>query len=229
MNKIIPLVIVILSCASSQAGAQTNNATEPFGFGKALDAVGTALIGQVTNAGSTNATNMTAAPTTNNSPAPTILGTLEGYLTVNDTNCNIWQSNHFDIFQAAVFQNVNGVPGASAVGNVLGLEVPFYRWSSNTFGLHVESLTDFETVFGDVGWQAMGFGADYNIHQVQVSAGLDLNLGLNGPETLRAAPFIEFKKASTSLNGLSPLFRYEIPIDRKTKSGLFFVGLQLPF
>ena len=62
------------------------------------------------------------AQTTNNTPL-NIIGTLQSYIRDNDTNCNLWQTNHIDIWQAAVFQSVNGVPGASAIGNVLGLDL----------------------------------------------------------------------------------------------------------
>ena len=169
-----------------------------------------------------------AAPATNELPA-TIIGTLQSYLTQNDPSFNGWQSNHFDLWQAAVFQDENGVPGASAVGNVLGLEVPFWRTASKNTGFHIESMTDFETVFGDVGWQAVGIGYDYNIHQVQISGVLDVDLALQGPMKATAAPGIEFKKASTSLAGASPLIRWDIPIRKSTGAGRVFIGLQFPF
>ena len=148
---------------------------------------------------------------------------------VNDTNYNGWATYHADLWQAAVFQDVKGVAGASAVGNVLGLEVPVYRWSSNTYALHLESLTDFETVFGDIGWQGLGIGLDYNLHQVQVSFVMDLDIGLKGPTTATIAPGLEFKKASTSLAGVSPLARYDFPIRKNEGAGRVFVGVQFPF
>ena len=159
----------------------------------------------------------------NTTPA-NVIGYLQSYLLNNDTNYNGWDSNHFDLWEAAVFQNVNGTPGASAVGNVLGLEIPIHKYN-----LHVESLTDFETVFGNVGYQALGLGYDYNIHQIQLSAGLDVDVNLNGATTANAVPFIEFKKASTSLGGSSPFLRYEVPIRKSPGAGRFLVGLQVPF
>jgi hypothetical protein len=157
-----------------------------------------------------------------------ILGTLQSYLINNDPTYNGWQSNHIDLWQAAVFQDVKGVAGASAVGNTLGLEVPVLRFDSNTFGLHLESITDFEQVFGDIGWQGAGVGLDYNLHQVQISFQLDADIGLKGPLTGTVVPGIEFKKASTSLNGVSPIFRYEIPIRKNPGAGRVFIGIQIP-
>lgn len=165
---------------------------------------------------------------TNSTPS-TVIGYLEQYLTHNDTNYNGWQSNHFDVWEAAVFQTVAGTPGASAVGNTLGVEFPIYHFSSNNYSVHLESITDFEQVFGDIGWQGVGIGLDYNFHQLQLSAGLDANIGLKGPLTMQAAPYIEFKYASTSLAGASPFVRYEVPIRKNTGSGMFMVGIQFPF
>jgi len=157
-----------------------------------------------------------------------VLDMFTSYLKDNDPNYNGWCSNHFDIWEAAAFQNVNGTPGASAVGNVLGLEIPVWRSVTKSVGLHLESQTDFETVFGDVGYQAVGIGYDYNLHQIQLSAGLDADIGLNGPLTVNAVPFIEFKKASTSLGGASPIFRYELPIRSHPGGGRLLIGVQVP-
>lgn len=188
-------------------------------------AVLTALLGlSLALEAQTNTNTAPVAP----APASTIVGTLEQYLTVNDPTYNGWQSNHFTVFEAAVFQNVDGVPGASAVGNVLGLEVPVYRTATKLYDVHLESLTDFETVFGNVGWLAAGVAVDCNLHQIQLSAGLDVNLALQGPMTAQAAPFIEFKKASTQLNGASPIFRYEVPIRSRAGAGMFIIGVQVP-
>lgn len=173
----------------------------------------------------------TASDTATN-PIPTgttgVIGILQSYLLVNDPTYNGWQSNHVDLWQAAVFRNVSGVPGISAVGNVLGAELPVWRTTNLNSGFHVESLTDFETVFGDVGWQGIGLGYDYNIHQVQISGGLDIDIGLKDALTFRAAPFLEFKKASTLMGGLSPLFRLELEAE-KHPSVMGFVGMQVPF
>ena len=183
-----------------------------------------------TNVMTNNVNTVINTVTTTSTTTPgTILSTLQSYLVDNDPTYNGWQSNHVDLWQAAVFQDVKGVSGASAVGNVLGLEVPVLRFSSNQFGLHAESLTDFEQVFGDIGWQGVGLGLDYNIHQVQVSFGFDVDMALQGPLTATIVPGIEFKKASTSLNGVSPIFRYEIPIRSHPGAGRVFIGVQVPF
>ena len=180
------------------------------------------------------ATNAPAPPASTVTPPATVtpssaITLLQSYLVDNDPTCNVWQSNHFDIWQAAVFQNVNGTPGASAVGNVLGLEVPVWRTTTRNTGLHIESMTDFEQLFGDVGWQGFGLGYDYNIHQVQISFNIDGDIALHGPMTFNIAPGLEFKKASTSLGGISPLFRWQIPIRKQTGWGQILVGAQLPF
>ena len=96
-----------------------------------------------TNVMTNNVNTVINTVTTTSTTTPgTILSTLQSYLVDNDPTYNGWQSNHVDLWQAAVFQDVKGVSGASAVGNVLGLEVPVLRFSSNQFGIHAESLTD---------------------------------------------------------------------------------------
>ena len=180
---------------------------------------------------STNAPILAPVPTvaTTTSSTPTsILTMLEGYLVNNDPTYNGWQSNHFDIWEGAVFANVNGTPGASSVGNDLGLEVPFWRSATKDYGFHVESITRFEQLFGDVHSQAVGIGYDYNIHQIQLSGGVDLETTFAN-NAWRAVPFLEFKKASTTLYGLAPFLRYEFPVQKNPGAGRVIVGLQLPF
>jgi hypothetical protein len=79
-----------------------------------------------------------------------------------------------------------------------------------------------------VGWQAVGAGYDYNIHQVQISGIFDLDVGLKAAFTVRPALGLEFKKASTSLAGISPIFRVEMEV-QKHPGILGFVGAQIPF
>ena len=169
----------------------------------------------------------TASPIT--SPTVTATGTpanlltlLQSYALDNDPTDNIWDTNKLVLFQAAVFSSVNGTPGASAVGNDLGLELPIHK-----FNVHVESVTRFEQLFGDVHSQAIGVAYDYNLHQIQLSAGVDVEDTFQD-NAVRAVPFLEFKKASTSLAGVSPLFRYEFPIQRNPGAGRVLVGVQMP-
>ena len=150
-----------------------------------------------------------------------LLTTLESYLTQNDPTFNGWQSNHFTLFEAAAFASVNGVPGASAQGNVLGLEVPIHKWS-----IHIDSATAFEQLAGDVHSQAVGLGYDYNIHQIHLSAGLDAQYVFTGNH-LQAMPYIEFIKMPTTLYGMAPFFRYQYPISRSPGAGQFLIGLAL--
>src|SRR5580698_839876 len=97
------------------------------------------------------------------------LSLLESFIANNDMNYNGWTNAHFTIWQAAAFANVNGVPGASSEGNDLGFEVPIHKYS-----LHLDSVTRFEQLFGDIGSQQVGLGYDYTLHQLQLSAGLDV-------------------------------------------------------
>jgi len=174
-------------------------------------------------------TNTNIVVTTTTTTAVTPLNLFTSYLTVNDTNYNGWTNNHLVIGEAAVFQNVNGVQGASAVGNVMYAEIPVLHLNNGVNSIHIDSLTDFETVFGDVQWQGIGVGYDYNLHQIQLSAGADVNLQLNGPFVASFAPYIELKKAATQMGGTSPFLRYEVPINKTTKAGLLFVGVAFPF
>jgi hypothetical protein len=117
---------------------------------------------------------------------------------------------------------VNGTPGASAIGNDLGLEVPIHKYN-----IHLEAVTRFEQLFGDVHSEAVGVGYDYSIHQIQLSAGVDVEDTFKN-NAWRAVPFVEFKKASTSMYGLSPFFRYEFPVQKDPGAGRVLVGLQIP-
>ena len=172
------------------------------------------IVGQVLPS-TTTTTTITAAS------AP--LSMLESYIVDNDTNYQGWNSNSFTLWEAAAFQQVNGVPGASAIGNDLGLEVPIH-----SFNLHVDSVTEFETLFGDIHFQKIGLAYDYNWGQIQMSAGLDADIQLAGPLTLHMEPYFEFKKAATS-TGLAPFIRYGYPIQRHAGAGIVYTGLQIPF
>ncbi len=169
----------------------------------------------------------TNAPVTNPPPAVTGLGSplagLQSYLTVNDPSFNGWSTNKFLLTQTAVFQNVNGTPGASSEGNVLGLEIPIHKWS-----VHMESRTRFEQLFGDVHSQAMGVGYDYVVHQIRLSAGLDGDYAFAG-NRLQAVPFIELIKMPTTLYGLAPVIRYSYPITKAPGAGRIEVGMGLSF
>jgi hypothetical protein len=173
---------------------------------------------------STNAPIVLPTPvaTVETNPPTSILGLLQSYLLQNDPTWNGWQSNHVCIWQAAVFSSVNGTPGASAIGNDLGAEFPIHKYN-----IHIESITRFEQLFGDVHSQAVGVGYDYNIHQIQLSAGVDVE-DTFANNAVRAVPFLEFKKASTSMAGLSPFFRYEFPVQKNPGAGRVLVGMQLP-
>jgi hypothetical protein len=153
----------------------------------------------------------------------TPLGYLESYLVDNDTNYNGWTNNHFTVFQSAVFSNVKGVPGASTLGNDLGLEVPYHAWN-----VSFESVTRFEQLFGDVHEQSFGAAYDYNLHQVQLSGGVDLRYTFDG-HRVQGVPFVEVKKASTQLQGLSPFARYSYPISGHANAGELEIGLCIKF
>lgn len=166
-------------------------------------------------------TNTPGAMSTNIAPS-SILGMLQSYAIDNDQTYNGFESNKLSLWQGAVFSSVNGVPGASSIGNDMGLEIPIHKYH-----LHIESVTRFEQLFGDVHSQAIGIGYDYNLHQIQLSAGLDVEDSFAN-NAVRAVPFIEFKKASTTLFGLGTLFRYEFPIESKPGAGRVIVGAFIP-
>lgn len=151
------------------------------------------------------------------------LGTLESYLTQNDPAFNGWSTNKFTLWQAAAFASVNGMAGASSVGNGMGLEIPIHKYS-----LHLDSVTDFEQLFGDVHAQSFGLGYDYNIHQIHLSAGLDGQYTFSG-NSLHALPYVELIKQPTTLYGLAPLLRYAYPITRRPGAGKVYVGLSISF
>lgn len=161
-----------------------------------------------------------------------ILQTFENYITLNDTNWNGWNSNHFTLWQGATFANVQGVPGASTIGNDLGLELPIYHVKVGPdltgYSLHLDSATRFETLFGDVHSQQVGLALDYNLHQVQLSAGLDARYQFIGSQVV-AVPYLELKKASTLLNGLSPFLRYGYPARGKSGAGEITIGMCVEF
>ena len=164
-------------------------------------------------------TNATATPTPSS-----IFTTLESYLVNNDPAYNGWTNNSFTVWQAAVFSSVNGTAGESAIGNDLGAEIPlrFIKFAS----LHLDSVTRFEQLFGDVASQSVGIAYDYSVHQIQVSAGLDARYRFTGNH-VQAVPYIEFKKASTSLYGTAPFIRYSFPIQGKPGAGEVDIGLSI--
>ena len=159
---------------------------------------------------------------TNTAPS-SVLTELQSYLANNDTNYNGWASNHFTLWESAVFASVNGTPGESTLGNDLGIEIPIHKYS-----LHLDSITRFEQVFGDIGSQSAGLAYDYNIHQVQLSAGLDMRYVFTGSHA-EAVPYIELKKSSTSLYGTAPFLRYSYPIQKSPGAGEVDIGLSISF
>ena len=151
------------------------------------------------------------------------LSTLQSFIVNNDTNYNGWTNSQFTIWQAAVFASVNGTAGESSLGNDLGLEIPIHK-----YGIHLDSITRFEQLFGDVGSQSVGVAKDINIHQMQLSAGLDARYRFTGSH-FQAVPYFEFKKASTSLYGTAPFVRYSYPIQSKPGAGEIDLGLCITF
>jgi len=158
-------------------------------------------------------TNLTTGP----------LSTLESYLTQNDPTFHGWDINKFTLWQAAAFANVNGVAGASSVGNGVGLEIPLHKYS-----IHLDSVTDFEQLFGDVHAQSFGLGYDYNLNQIHLSAGFDAQYTFTG-NSVHAMPYVELIKQPTTLHGLAPFLRYAYPITRSPGAGRFYVGLGITF
>jgi hypothetical protein len=147
---------------------------------------------------------------------------LQSFMLNNDTSTQPWTSNLFSLWEAAAFQNVNGVAGVSPVGNDLGLEIPIHKYN-----IHLDSVTEFETVFGDVHSQAIGIAYDYNLYQIQLSAGLDAEMGLAKAFTIHAEPYFEFKKASTALPALAPFIRYGYPIRSRAGAGKIYIGVTI--
>lgn len=152
---------------------------------------------------------------------PGIGATIESYLVDNDPTFNGWSSNHFTLIEAAKFANVNGTPGASSEGNVVGLEIPIHKWS-----VHIDALADFEQLAGDVHSFAIGAGYDYNIHQIHLSAGLDVQ-DVFANNHIQAMPYVELIKMPTTLYGLAPFLRWQYPISRAPGGGEFLVGIGL--
>ncbi len=177
---------------------------------------------KTTNIVTTTVTNVLTLPVQQLPTGLTDLpGTLQSYFVDNDPNWNGWASNKFTVWQAAAFSSVNGVAGASSVGNGLGLEVPFHKWH-----LHLDSVTDFEQLFGDVHAQSFGVGYDYTRNQIHLSAGLDAQYTFAG-HTLRAMPYIELIKQPTTLYGVAPFLRYAYPVNKSPGAGKFYVGLAI--
>jgi hypothetical protein len=84
---------------------------------------------------------------------------------LNDT---LWNSNSFTFWEAACFANVHGVAGESSQGNDLGLEVPIHQWN-----MHVDSVTRFEQLMGDIGNQQFGAAYDLIYYNILFSGGCD--------------------------------------------------------
>lgn len=156
-------------------------------------------------------------------PPSTVIGELESYLANNDTNYNGWTNTTLTLWEAAVFSSVNGTAGESPIGNDLGAEIAIHKYS-----LHIDSVTRFETLFGDVAAQSAGLAYDYDIHQIQLSIGLDARYLFTGHH-VEAVPYMEFKKASTSLYGTAPFIRYSFPIQNKPGAGEVDIGLAISF
>ena len=157
--------------------------------------------------------------------------TLEGYLVNNDLTYTGWDSNVFTLWQGAVFSSVSGVPGAASIGNDMGLEVPLHSFSSQSLISHlaVDSVTRFETVFGDVHSQQLGVAYNYNYGQIQLSAGIGARYGFTSGDGLHAVPWVEFKKASTGVPGVCPGVRYSYPIESKAGAGEIDLMLTFSF
>lgn len=149
------------------------------------------------------------------------LATVESYLLDNDTNYHGFDSNAFMLFQSAVFSSVKGVPGASSIGNDLGLDVPFHKYN-----LALDSVTRFEQVFGDVGNQQVGVQYDYNDYQVQFYGGFDVRYQFAGHRVI-AVPYVGLAKASTGIPSLSPFIRWSYPITSKPGAGEVDIGLDI--
>ena len=163
----------------------------------------------------------TRAQTNQLGPGPSFLSTLESYIVQNDPAFHGWDSNHFTLVEAAAFASVNGTPGASSVGNMVGLEIPIHKYS-----IHIDSMTRFEQLAGDVHSQAVGLGYDYAVNQIHLSAGLDAEL-VFAHNHLQAVPYIELIKMPTTLYGVAPFLRYQYPVSRSPGAGEFLVGLAL--
>lgn len=169
----------------------------------------------------TLATNVTVvSPPTSLADLP---GTIQSYFLNNDPAFNGWLTNKFLIWQAAKFANVNGVAGASSLGNSVGLEIPIHKYN-----IHVDSSTDFEQLFGDVHAQAFGLGLDYAVHQIHLSGGLDAQYVFLSHH-LQAMPYVELCKMPTTLYGLAPFLRYAYPISKAPGAGVFLIGVGLSF
>lgn len=158
------------------------------------------------------------------------LSTLQSYLVNNDMTYTGWDSNYFTLSEGAVFSSVGGTPGASSLGNDMGLEVPLHSFSTNAWlrNLSIDSQTRFETVFGDIHSQQLGVAFNYNYGQVQLSAGLAGRYGFTKGDGLHAVPFVELKKA-TSVAGTSPFVRYAFPITSKPGAGEIDLGICFTF
>ena len=142
---------------------------------------------------------------------------------MTNTTYNGWTNHTLTLWQAAVYSSVNGTPGESSIGNDLGLEIAIHKYN-----LHLDSVTRFEQLAGDVHHQQFGVAYDYNVHQIQLSAGIDARYVFTGSQ-LQAVPYLEFKKASTSLYGTAPFIRYSLPIRKNPGAGEVDVGLAISF
>jgi hypothetical protein len=148
---------------------------------------------------------------------------LESYVADNDPAFNGWESNHFTLWQSAVFSDVKGVTWASSVGNDLGLEVPIHKYH-----IAIDSVTRFEQLFGDVHDQQVGVQYEYDLHQLRLAGGLDGRYTFTG-KRLQAVPYVELEKASTQLHGVGALLRYGYPITSKSGAGEIEVGAFVSF
>ena len=210
MNNILKIASVIAAILCSLAcEAQTNSSPG------ALSTNNAALVAMP-------ASEVPAPAPTATATSQNILAILQSYLVDNDPTCYIWNSNHFTLWQGAVFSSVNGTPGASAVGNDLGAAIPIHKYN-----ISIESVTRFEQLFGDVHSQAVGVQYNYDLHQIQLSGGVDVECTFAN-NAWRAVPFLQFAKASTTLAGLCPIFRYEFPVQKDPGAGRVIVGICLP-
>ena len=167
---------------------------------------------------------MAATPAVAQTNAPTsVLSELESYLVNNDTNYNGWTNAHVSLWESAVFSSVNGTPGEAILGNDLGAEIYIHKYS-----LQLDSVTRFEQLAGDVGSQQVGLGYDYILHQLKLSAGLDVRDTFQSGHW-QAVPYIELMKASTSLYGTAPFVRYSYPIQKSPGAGEVDIGLSVSF
>ena len=99
--------------------------------------------------------------------------------------------------------------------------MPIHKWN-----IHLDSVTRFEELFGDVAFQQFGIGYDYSLHQIHASGGVSVRDTFYDT-AIRPVFWLEFAKASTQLGGASPFFRFNVLAQRKDQLELC-VGVDVP-